>query len=106
MVDKIDELRIAVNRLAGEAAELRAEVARKTRSLWVGLVGLFLVTMAVLGSAYVVTIENSKAIESNNRKLCPMVTVLIPRPGEPLPSTVRGRLVVERAEKVAHDLGC
>lgn len=105
-MDKLDELTRSVNRLAREASELRFELVRRTRLLWVALIALFIATVVVTGAAYAVTLDNAHAIERNNQKLCPMITILLPLPGDPPSTTDRGRLIIERAERVARDFHC
>lgn len=113
ITDHLNELTRSVDGLSDEAAELRVELrslglelARKTRLLWVAMIAGFIVTVVVVASAYVVTLNNAEAIERNNRKLCPMVELSIQRPGDPKPTTPRGEIVTRRATQLYKDYNC
>lgn len=58
----------------------------------------------------VVLLDNRLRIDAFQRKLCPMVTVIIPRPGDavppPGPAGDRGREVIARSTDLAKDFGC
>lgn len=105
-MDKIDDLKRSVDRLSREAGEIRRELARKTRLLWVVMVGGFIGTVMLIVAGYAVTLSNTQAIDDNNQKLCPMLRVFIPLPGDPQPDTPRGRLIVERIKGAMSDLHC
>lgn len=98
-----DELTNSVKDLARQARELNAELNRQTRTLWavIAVGGLILLTAVLF--AYHVSLNNAEQIKDNNQKWCPIVTLLIPQPGEPEATTPRGLIIQERAERLAAD---
>lgn len=96
------DLTNSVDRLTGEAIDVRAQLRSRTRALWV-VVG---VGGVLLGLLVWVTLNNSQAIARNNAKLCPFIGILIPQPGDAQPSTPRGVQIGEDAKRVSRDFGC
>jgi hypothetical protein len=85
---------------------LREDIRKQTRALrWA--IGVGLVILLSLG---LVVVDNHNRVESLQRKMCPMVTVVIPGPGDPQPPAGkagdRGRDVIGRATKLAGAFGC
>lgn len=101
-MDRITELNNSVDDLSREARELRAEIRRRTRAVWVA-VGVLVVVSAVM--AYLIA-GNSRQIDENNKKFCPLVSILIPGPGEPQSSTPRGVVVADQARVLFKEFHC
>lgn len=80
-------------------ATLRSQNRRRTIAI-LTIIGL------VAAGGY----SNSRAIDRNNLKLCPLVSITIPRPGDPLPAPGhagdRGRSVIANARAVQSAFGC
>lgn len=85
-----------------ELAEQTHEIARRTRALWAALI----VGGLVLAGLIFVSLDNHRTIDANNRRWCPMVGLLIPKPGDAPPSTERGREVVVSALQLWQDFDC
>lgn len=101
-MDKIDTLTAAVDQLSREGSELRGELRRRTRVLWGAIgVGAVLFVALILG-----VVDNSQEIEENNLKLCPIVTLMVPKPGDSRSTTPRGQVVAERATRLAKEYHC
>jgi hypothetical protein len=106
----------ALDRLTTEATSLRTDfntqtgvisaqtkqIKNRTRALWAA-VALAVLALAVLA---LVVADNSRAIAKNNLRLCPIVSLLIPQPGDAAPSTDRGREVTLAAIDLYHGYGC
>lgn len=105
-MDKIDTLNASVDSLAAQCRELRAELSKRTRTLWVAIIVGGIALFSVISASYTVTLNNSHAIERNNLKLCPILTLMVPNKGEPRATTPRGALVAERAARLAKDYHC
>lgn len=106
MNESLNSLRLSVDELATEVHALRAEHRRNTSLLWATLLAGALILLIVAAFAFGVALDNRRAIEANNRRWCPMVGVLLPKPGEPKPDTERGRIVVDSARQLYEDFGC
>lgn len=105
-MERIQNLTDAVRDLRSEAQEIRRELKRRTNVLaWLFAGGAVILTCALL-AAYTVSLNNQRNIEESNRKWCPLVRLLIPQPGQALPTTARGREMVVNATKLYHDFGC
>jgi type VI protein secretion system component VasK len=105
-VERIQTLTDAVRDLRGEAQEIRRELKRRTTLLaWLFAAGAVILACALL-AAYTVSLNNQRAIEESNRKWCPMVQIMIPRPGEAQATTERGRQFVDNARQLYADFGC
>lgn len=101
-LDRLDELTDEVPRLSAAVAEQALETRRRTRLLW----GALLVGALILAGMIAVTLDNSRAIDANNQKLCPILSLLIPRPGDAQPQTPRGQEVASRASLVYEAYHC
>jgi type VI protein secretion system component VasK len=105
-VERIQSLTEAVRDLRSEGEEVRRELRRRTTLLaWLFAAGAVILACALL-AAYTVSLNNQRAIEESNRKWCPMVQIMIPRPGEAQATTERGREFVDNARKLYADFGC
>ena len=85
---------------------LEQQLRRRTRALWGAITASALVVALALGMTYVVILDNRRQIEASQRKLCPMVLLTVPQPGDPPASTERGRLFAARATALAEAYGC
>lgn len=106
MLTAISELTDAVTRLSAEGRALRIEQRREVRAIWATMVGGAVVVAVVIATAFTLTFNNSSRISENNQKICPILALAIPRPGDPPPTTDRARLYVERSLQLYKDYGC
>jgi hypothetical protein len=95
-------LTIAVTDLRAEVARLRREFQR--RNIVVALLCVALL-VAVLGMIRI-QLSNDARIRENNLRWCPMVSVLVPGPGDAPAATPRGREIAARASILADQFGC
>lgn len=106
MIERLERVATSVDELSVEVATLRDAHRKNTSALW-GAVLVGALVLVILGAvAFGVGLSNKRAIEQNNRRWCPMVSVLLPKPGEPAPDTERGRTVVANAAELYRDFGC
>ena len=109
---RVEALTAEVRELHGEAVELRLAVARHTRTLLIRtrIVFVLLVAVVALGVMAVAQLHAQVAAgrraAEDQRRLCPLIKVLIPQPGEAAPSTPRGQKVVEQATRLSRQLNC
>ena len=85
---------------------LEEQLRRRTRALWGAIIASALVVAVAVGVSYVVVLDNRQQIEVSQRKLCPMVLLTVPQPGDPPATTERGRLFAARATALAEAYGC
>lgn len=97
-----ENLTKAVQDLRTEVDKLRREFRRRT--VVVALLSVALILTVVAG--LVLQASNESRIAANNRRWCPMVTLLIPGPGDAPPGTPRGREIAARAEILADEFRC
>lgn len=86
--------------------EVRREIRQRTLSLWCAMVLAVVVIILIGVAALTVGQGNRQAIDENNRRWCPLVALLVPRRGEPAPTTERGRIVAERATELYQEFRC
>lgn len=86
--------------------EVRREVRQRTFALWCALTVAVVVVLAIGSAGFAIGQDNRRAIETNNRRWCPMVSLLIPQPGDAPVTTQRGRIVVERATELYQEFRC
>lgn len=85
---------------------LSAVVERRT-SWWRAAVAVGLVVLlGVAGGALLLEFRTRAEIADANRKLCPLVALLIPESGRPEPTTVYGRQLAEQARLLYAAYGC
>jgi hypothetical protein len=101
-MDRITELTNSVDDLSREARELRGEIRNRTRQMWIAIGVLVLLFVGVVFAV----LDNSHQIDANNKKFCPLVSILIPKPGEPSATTPRGEIMVDSARKVFKEFHC
>jgi hypothetical protein len=101
-VEQITNLRTSVVQLTEETAKLRRAFARRTVAIVVLSVAL---AIAVLVMARVQA-DNDRRIRENNQRWCPLVSLLVPRPGDPPSTTARGRQIAERAVDLSQLFSC
>lgn len=106
MQESLRSLKSVVEDLATEAALIRAEIHRRTTTLWVAVAACVVVIVCIGLAAWTVAADNRRAIADNNRRWCPMVAILLPGPDVPPPTTERGRAVVANAQRLYNDFGC
>jgi hypothetical protein len=105
-MERIQNLADAVTNLRAEGEAIRQELRRRTTVLaWLFAAGAVILACALL-AAYTVSLNNQRAINESNRKWCPMVQIMIPRPGEAQATTERGREFVDNARRLYQDFGC
>jgi hypothetical protein len=105
-VERIENLTGAVRDLRSEGMALRREMRRRTNVLGWAFAGGGVMLVCCLAAAYTVSLNNQRAIEEANRKWCPMVGLLIPKPGQAPATTERGRELVASAQKLYTSFGC
>lgn len=101
-MEQITKLRGDVQDLTIEVGKLRSAFGRRTAAL--AVVGVAFILAAVL--ALHVQAGNDRRIVENNRRWCPLVSVLIPQPGDPPATSARGRLVADRAAQMFTQFQC
>lgn len=106
MIERLERLSASVDELSVEVGNLRNEHRRNTSVLWGAIIAGVLLLLILGSVAFGVVLSNKRAIEENNRRWCPMVSVLIPKAGEPEPDTERGRTVVQNARQLHKDFRC
>jgi hypothetical protein len=105
-MQQLEELRLSVDGLSDDSKHIRAEMRRRTWVLgWLLAGGVVVLACAVL-AAYTVSLNNQRDIAANNRKWCPMVGLLILKPGDPRPTTARGLRIVDSAQQLYTQFGC
>lgn len=93
-----------------ESARAQREATRaqreRTRTLTraAGIVSAGLVAATVLLGFAV--LDNRARVQESERRWCPMVSLLIPGPGEPEPTALRGIQIVAQARTLATSFGC
>lgn len=86
--------------------EVHREIRQRTLTVWLSL-GASLVLIAVMaGLAFDIGRDNSREIDENNMRWCPLVSLLIPAEGDPAPTTERGRIIAERATELYREFHC
>jgi hypothetical protein len=114
-IDHAEDLPTSVRRLVAQGRSTSASVdrlekaiGRQTRAIrWRTLA--LVVVLLVIGA---VVLNNSAQIGASERKLCPMIGVLVPAPGEPSPSPgphgtlSRSQVVANRAKALSKGYGC
>ena len=105
-MERIQNLTEAVRDLRTEGHEIRQELRRRTTLLaWLFAAGAVILACALL-AAYQVSLNNQAAIEKSNRQWCPLVGLLIPKPGEAHAATQRGKDLEENARNLYTAFGC
>lgn len=102
----VEDLSTFVGDLSTKVDRLNREHRRNTSALWGAILAGALILLLLGVLAFSVSLSNRRAIEDNNRRWCPMVGVLLPKPGEPPPNNERSRVVVENARKLYREFGC
>lgn len=105
-MEQLERLNRTVDDLSKQAREIRREMHQRTR-VFIAFtsIGAILLVVAIC-AAFVVSLNNQRAIEANNRRWCPVLAAFIPKPGESLPTTPRGLQTVENISAIARDFGC
>lgn len=105
-MERIQTLTDAVKDLRSEGAEIRRELRRRTTVLaWLFAAGGVLLVCAV-AAAYTVSLNNQAALEKSNRQWCPLVALLIPKPGQAHAATTRGQELEANARELFTAFGC
>lgn len=106
MPERLTNLTQAVDELADEARAIRSELRRRTAALWVAVLTGGVVLLVVVAAAVVVSLDNARAIEDNNRRWCPLVGLLVDKPGEAPATTARGARISAEATGLARQFHC
>lgn len=105
-MERIQNLANAVGELRKEGEGIRRELRRRTALLaWLFAAGA-VILVCCIAAAYTVSLNNQAAIEKSNRQWCPMVSLLIPTPGEARASTPRGKDLEANARLLYTTFGC
>lgn len=86
--------------------EVQREIRNRTRTLWMALVGASVVILIIGAAGYVIGQDNARQIEENNRRWCPLVSLLVPHQGDPPATTERGRVIADRATELYVEFHC
>ena len=107
-----DDLAQVVRDLRGEARDLRRVVEHHTTALKVRtvVVAALLAALAVAGAGVAVELHQqvtaTRRAAADQRRLCPLVELLIPRPGDAPPLTRRGIEMTQAARDYATAIHC
>lgn len=119
-MEQVENLRASVVQLSADSKEIRAELAasraetrrrtdamaQRTRLLaWLFAAGGVILACALL-AAYQVSLNNQAALDKSNRQWCPLVSLLIPKPGDAQATTERGKELEENARSLYTSFGC
>lgn len=96
----------ALREVREQADGIRHEMKRANQLQWSVLIAVTLVIAVISFAAFSVTLDNARAIDSNNQKICPLVLLLTPLPGDPAATTARMRQVSDRAVRLAQQFNC
>lgn len=110
-MQQVEDLKLAVDKLADEAIQVRQEMHRRTRIFIAVALSGAIVLAAVVAAAFLVSLNNQRAIEESQRRWCPVVLPLAPRPGDPPPvgtseQQVRSQRIRTAFGQLAEDFGC
>lgn len=102
----VQALIVASGRTDEQVTNLAARVQNKADAIRAQTRALRLLTFVVallMAGAYWVILDNRDAIADNNRKLCPILELMVPQPGQPARTTPAGRDIAARATALASD---
>ncbi len=102
----VDVLSQRVHELAAEVRTSNAEQRKRTSTLRLVVVALTVLVAVAVVAAATVLLDNRAQIAESNRRWCPMVVALVPQPGDPQPTTERGRLIAREFTRLSVDFGC
>lgn len=110
-MQQIIELRAAVDRLSDESQQIRREMHRRTRVFIAAVLVGGIVLAAVVCAAFMVSLNNRQAIEESQRRWCPVVEPLAPKPGDPPPQgnaeqRERSQRIRDEFSRLVTDFGC
>jgi hypothetical protein len=89
----------SVERLSNEAIELRRVLRKSTRALWFSyFIGVFAV-LAFSLTGYIAVLRVSNIADRNNDRICAIIKVLEPVPGEDI-STERSTRIAQAARQL------
>lgn len=101
-MEQVEELTATVRGLREDVGRLRRAFDRRTLA--------FIAVAVAVGIAIVVAVrvqaENERRLQQADRRWCPLISVLVPRPGDAPATTPRGRQVAERAADLASKFHC
>lgn len=106
MAKSLDELTASVETLSVDVQDLARALRSRTLNLRIAIIGLAVVVAVAIFAASNVLLSNDRAIQESNRRWCPVVTALVPRPGDPQPTTERGRVVAAQFVRLTAEFGC
>ena len=72
--------------LRRELSQVKRELRRQVLNTRMTVAGAFLLLVAIAVGAFVVSLDNRRAIAENNLRWCPLLLTLGPRPGAPPPA--------------------
>jgi hypothetical protein len=92
--------------LSDRVDHLAAVVERRT-SWWRAAVAVGLVLiLAIAGGAFLLELRTRSEIADGNRKLCPLVALMVPDVGGREPTTAYGRQIADQARLLYAAYGC
>jgi hypothetical protein len=98
----VEELKTQISDVEREIVLLRRSFSHRTWAAVAVAVALVIAGGLVLR----VQVENDRRIRESEQKLCPIVSLLIPQPGDPTPAAGRPQLLAGRAARLAQEFEC
>lgn len=86
LTESVDRLKTETHDLRDHVQNLEEELRRQTAATRLAIGAVFLLLACTIVAAFMVTLDNKRDIEANNRRWCPVVEPLAPRPGDPEPA--------------------
>lgn len=84
-----------------------ADVVERRTSWWrAGVAVGIVIVIAIAGGAFLLQLRTRSEIADANRKLCPLVALMIPDVGGQEPSTAYGRQLADQARLLYAAYGC
>jgi len=84
--DEIRQLRVDLADTRAELRDQTSEARKQTMNTRIAIGLVFVLLACTIAGAFQVSLANSRAIQSNNMRWCPLLLSIGPRPGAPLPA--------------------
>lgn len=82
---------------------IRLDIRRKTVTTRIALALGFVLLLCSVGAAFQVSLQNTRQIDANNQKFCPLVMILVTGPPRTTPA---GIIMQKKAAEMARGLRC
>lgn len=111
LTESVNHLTEESHAIRDELGHLREEMRRKTMTTRLAIGAVFVLLACVLVAAFQVSLDNRRAIEESQRRWCPVVEPLAPRPGDPEPvgtteQKERSQRIRRAFGELVRDFGC